>query len=156
MTKPGELKGCTYVAKSANGLKGHKERHELKATFTCQYCPKMFKYRNSLENHEKLHRNEKPFQCEICQKRFIAESFLERHMKNSHSDKDFPCETCGKVEKNEESLKRHFSRYHGPSSNRRYPCKICKISFTELHSLRKHEESKTHQYYLNQSTINLE
>ena len=80
----------------------------------------------------------KEFQCDICEKVFSTIVKLKKHYNNNHknSDNTLPqCNICFKSFQAVKISKLHMKSVHG---GKRYKCKSCSKSFTQLGNLNKH------------------
>jgi DNA-directed RNA polymerase subunit RPC12/RpoP len=83
------------------------------------------------------------FSCNRCNKTFTRKSNLKRHQDSVHStERPFQCPYCSFSTKRKDILDRHIREKH---FGVRYNCEICKESFTQLTSLKRHANSVHNQ-----------
>ncbi|XP_059081274.1 zinc finger protein 718-like [Tigriopus californicus] len=75
---------CAMCFGTSNLLRRHKLTH-LEPSFSCRFCPKMFKAERCLVNHERVHTGETPFKCRLCDYKCKSSATLSLHKKFKHN-----------------------------------------------------------------------
>ena len=149
---------CEYCGKGfrvSGGLRKHLRQHEKTQYIKpdrphkCHLCTKSFCLKEKLIKHLKVH-GEKQFVCNICNKKFCFEKTLQRHVlthnavRRAHS-----CHLCSRQFVDEMALSRHLEKHkkgllkmREESSNNKYPCKYCSLSFGSEYKWKYHMNSK--------------
>lgn len=96
---------------------------ERPKTFSCRYCPKMFRHRNDLVNHENFHTGAKPFKCKDCDKAFTLKCTLTDHINEKHKKISFNCPHCDEVPRSKQLLKKHIATKH--ATVKPFACQEC-------------------------------
>ncbi|XP_053622510.1 PR domain zinc finger protein 5-like [Plodia interpunctella] len=116
------------------GLLNHRLAvHELRNSFPCALCDKVFRWRTSLKRHAEKHdahtqeRATSSIRCEACKISFASECSYRRHMKNSlkHVSQDqlrYVCDDCNKRFADKTKLRDHIEEKH---LHKTYQCHIC-------------------------------
>ncbi|CAI6377212.1 unnamed protein product [Macrosiphum euphorbiae] len=96
-------------------------------TFTCQYCPKVFKRKDTMREHQHLHLGGLKHKCKHCYKEFGDKRNMNMHIKLIHQDSMVKCKKCDKMYSGERQLRYHDNRVH--SKKKPYECNICAERF---------------------------
>ncbi|XP_055530349.1 zinc finger protein 708-like isoform X2 [Wyeomyia smithii] len=109
---------------------------EVKPTYNCTKCTKVFINRGNLINHAaECHGNIKNFSCEICSKSFKYNVQLRIHMRTHSGERPHTCEICHRGFSQLSNLRSH-RKVH--SKVKPYKCQLCFKSFTMLDNLTTH------------------
>jgi uncharacterized Zn-finger protein len=84
---------------------------DLRHSFECYACGKLFMNNQALRNHSYVHTGEKPYSCPECFKRFRDRSNLKRHSRLHSGVKSYVCEVCGKMFSQSSNLNTHRSTH---------------------------------------------
>ena len=114
------------------------ESGEVKKTYPCEYCGKVFKYVSKLKEHEPTHTGEKPFQCKHCSKCFTQKGTLKDHLRLHSGEKPFKCDVCGESFTWKIQLRVHRSTHTGDEP---YKCELCDKAFAVKQYLTVHQRS---------------
>ena len=115
-----ERKPIKKRKKQIDNCEKENKKVKLGATFTCEYCDRVYNHRGTLNRHQKSHFT--IYTCEKCDKSFTRDGTLKKHK-----------EKCGKPISKKSKKK--------PSStvkNQGHTCKHCGLPFTDIDSLLHH------------------
>ncbi|KAK6621256.1 hypothetical protein RUM43_011562 [Polyplax serrata] len=122
------------VAKFTDG-KTAKENGQMKSSFSCLECGKIFSAVSTLKNHRRIHEGTL-LQCPECKRGFTTKYLLKCHMRLHNGDL-FMCHKCNKGFTTAELLKVHI---RGHTGDRPYACEICQRSFSSASNLSQHKQ----------------
>ncbi|KAF8787584.1 Zinc finger protein 112 like protein [Argiope bruennichi] len=83
----------------------------MKKTYACDQCFKVYNRSSALKYHYLTHTGEKPHKCPICQKNFGQRTTLKRHILAHSGVKSFSCKLCSKSFIWESSLRKHYATH---------------------------------------------
>ena len=85
---------CDFVVVRSNelmiraGIKSHKEMHEQRKRWQCEFCSKQFRAHHSWQAHMNTHQGVYPFECVPCNKKYPSRSLLAQHFHRSTAHRD--------------------------------------------------------------------
>ncbi|XP_022088793.1 zinc finger protein 883-like [Acanthaster planci] len=91
----------------------HRNAHNPKRPFVCEFCDKSFTTKGNLQTHVRIHSGEKPFKCDVCDCSFSFYDHLKRHKAGHNSVKPFVCKFCAKGFYRSWALKAHKRTHTG-------------------------------------------
>ena len=119
---------CQYCGKSLSSRRRVKEhiKHihkgvprvpNVKTSFPCELCDKVYSRKNFLRNHIMFcHENIRKYQCTTCEKFFASNRGLKKHVESLHGiTTDYKCKFCSKILKSKWALKNHELIHTGVS-----------------------------------------
>ena len=132
---------CDKMFRGQEQLRKHLKRHEVKGCFPCTLCGKSFGKKRQLEAHvEKTHG---PFTCVICGDKYTSRCEYRLHMSTQHPEdipQELPCPYCedkANIFPSEKALRDHIRSAHV-----KFPCDLCKSTFSRERDLRHHHNLK--------------
>ena len=126
------------VCEAMTPMEQETDSPEVRKTYPCEYCGKIFKYVSKLKEHEPTHTGEKPFQCKDCGKCFTQKGTLKDHLRLHSGEKPFKCEVCGESFTWKIQLRVHKSNHTGDEP---YKCELCGKCFAVKQYLTVHQRS---------------
>ncbi|KAI6188873.1 Zinc finger domain containing protein [Aphelenchoides besseyi] len=102
MSKTGESK--------SNGFRGELKRPDLKGSFRCTLCQKVFCHSSSLSRH-RMQAHFKSYTCTLCSKEITSNETLRAHMLKQHQiSRMFMCRCCNWAFPDKTSLHMHMTQ----------------------------------------------
>ncbi|XP_029341010.1 zinc finger protein 808-like [Acyrthosiphon pisum] len=102
---------CDLAFKYNCWYKRHMATHNP-GTFTCQYCPKVFKRKDTMREHQHLHLGGPKHKCRHCDKEFGDKRNMNMHIKLVHQGSMVKCKICDKMYSGKRQLRYHDNRIH--------------------------------------------
>ena len=145
--KPYSCEECEQSFAHSSSLSYHiRTKHSTVQTkvYQCPHCPYSTKDSAAvMQRHIRTHTGERPYSCEECGQSFTRSDNLFCHMRSKHSTdpaKVHQCPHCPySTKRGAGALQRHI-RIH--TSEKSYPCDICRECFTSLYNCNRHKRSK--------------
>lgn len=126
---------CEYFTSEFTELKHHMWTHRDGPTYSCDFCPKMFKSKSGLQWHSKMHPNELTHKCSKCERRCVDSVTKSEHeMRCTHDNK---CKICGitfRIE-NRMQFRSHLATHSMPTN---FNCRYCGKTFKYKFALNQH------------------
>ena len=107
----------------------------LKQSFMCQECSKVFTHRKSLSRHVKSAHDDEIFHCDYCGKDFNHKENLKRHVERVHGNTKHECFKCQQSLSSKDKLLEHIKSVH---EHIKYDCERCQKSFATKDGLNRH------------------
>ena len=153
------FENCDKAFSHKSHLQQHKTSvHDKIRRYNCDKCDSKFYKNDSLKRHLIVVHNQRPcknyftawsnLKCSTCNKVYRDTSEFKNHILTQHEGYRFDCPYCDTVFSWKNTLNRHIRINHQEGRKARYPCDMCKNSFTALsnlthHKKRVHEDFKT-------------
>ncbi|KAG9334579.1 hypothetical protein JZ751_007400, partial [Albula glossodonta] len=132
--------------------------------YNCLVCNKRFSSQQSLDEHQRLHDDYRPFKCLVCGKCFAQKRYLKKHQ--YIHQRAFRCNICTLSFDNLKAYHTHREQHNLKAQRHSVPtpdvsphvqnttvediggdyrCDMCYKSFSQLSSLRRHQETHVGQ-----------
>lgn len=133
--------GCAKSYSTYSGMTKHQQYHcaaaegQLKKTFTCKFCQKLYTTLGALKMHIRTHTL--PCKCHLCGKCFSRPWLLQGHIRTHTGEKPFSCQHCKRAFADRSNLRAHLQTH---SDVKKYSCATCSKTFSRMSLLLKHQE----------------
>lgn len=143
---------CSFKTAHQFSLKQHVELKHLniRKTFECSYCDKVFSNRISFNHHTFTVHNMSHVRCEQCNQAFSSEEQLKSHKESLkcgsrlatdddfvESDSGVKCTLCNRIYKSKKEWITHYFNHH----KFKKVCNICNIQLSTYASLKNHKKT---------------
>ena len=135
---------CLKELKNQHSLKSHMrevhaekvEEKDIKETFQCEECQKIFKKKKDLRGHKTAAHKVDLRKCEVCSGEYKNQTALKQHLRLVHGPTEtVSCQLCFKSFKNLTRLKHHHLDVHKVDNS---VCPDCGKTFKNRFLMKKH------------------
>ena len=123
---------CTKVFTQKGTLNRHVNSIHKEWFSVCQKCGEKFNSNFNLKRH--MENCGQSYQCDLCEKQYDTRIKLKLHKNWNHQKDKLPCTECNALFKNETNLKKH-------QVNCNVKCDICLTSISNKSNLKTHKKN---------------